>query len=162
MLSFVRFLKQSAMVKETVKFKRTRRQKIAALFIFIGVVCLVAGVAAAIPQEMSYQGKLTDSGGSPVTGTYSIVFTIYDAESGGSSQWTETKSVSVETGLFNVMLGSTSPISSEVFATGEVWLGVKVGADSEMSPRKKLVTSAYAFNADTLDGHDWTEIPPDG
>jgi len=91
-------------------------------------------------------------------------FTIYDAETGGASQWTETQgSVAVNKGIFNVILGSGSdgnpettgdnnPISPSVFYSSQRWLGVKVGSDSEMTPRQKLTSVPYAYSADNLGG----------
>ncbi len=57
------------------------------------VLIVVAGsVNADAPTAMNYQGLLTDAGGTPVANAgYSVVFTIYDAASVGSSKWTETQ-----------------------------------------------------------------------
>jgi len=79
--------------------------------------------------------------------------------SGGTALWTETQTVTVRGGLFNVLLGSAESLSAEDF-TGSTYLGVKVGADPEMTPRHQIVSVAYAIhareatNADTLDGED--------
>ena len=107
---------------------------------------------AAVPTTMSYQGKLSDSGGNPVTGTVSIKFTIYNASTGGTALWTETQSsVSVNNGLFTVILGSVTPQSSSVFSGSTRYLGVKVGTDAEMTPRQKLNSASFAFKADVAD-----------
>jgi hypothetical protein len=132
------------------------------IFIGICVVILVAmGVwAASPPTLMNYQGKLTDANNVPVDdGTYSIVFSIYDDPSAGSTFWTETRSVSTESGFFNVLLGENTAIDGDIFATQEsLYIGIKVGADAEMTPRQRIVTAGYAFNADTLDGYDSTDF----
>jgi len=39
---------------------------------------------------MSYQGKLNDKNGVPVSGSVTMTFTIYDAATGGNALWTET------------------------------------------------------------------------
>ena len=45
----------------------------------------------AIPQRMNYQGKLTDETGELVAdGTYDMIFSIYDAATVGTQEWTET------------------------------------------------------------------------
>ncbi|MFH1683737.1 MAG: hypothetical protein ABIA67_02510 [Candidatus Margulisiibacteriota bacterium] len=147
-------------------FKRLNvgRAKILALFLAVaGVVCLLAFPSfAAFPQQINYQGKLTDASNVPVAdGTLSIVFTIYDAASGGSSLWTETQSVSTESGFFNVVLGSATSIGLDVFTGEASYLGIKVGTDSEMTPRQQLVSvgnAFYANNADQLDGNHWAAI----
>jgi hypothetical protein len=100
---------------------------------------------------LSYQGYLTDAGGAPLTGDVDITFRLYDAPSGGAALWTEThtgqNAVPVEDGLFNVMLGSLTPISSTVWSSGASYLGVQVGNDGEMSPREKLGTVPHAMQA---------------
>ena len=55
---------------------------------------------AAVPTLINYQGYLTDSGGNPVAdGDYSITFSLYTVASGGSSEWTETQTVTVAGGV---------------------------------------------------------------
>ena len=120
--------------------------------------------ATGVPNFINYQGKLTSTSGVPLTGTYSMIFTIYEAESGGTSQWTETQSsVTVNKGIFSVILGSgadgnpettgdNNPISPYVFYDSNRWIGVKVGTDSEMTPRQRLTSVPYAYSADNLGG----------
>ena len=89
---------------------------------------------------LSYQGYLTDAGGTPLDGEVGITFRLYSAPTGGSALWSEThtggNAVPVSDGLFNVMLGSLTPIPSNVWASGAAYLGVQVGDDSEMTPRE--------------------------
>jgi len=91
---------------------------------------------------LSYQGYLTDASGEPLSGDVDITFRLYDAPSGGAALWTEAhtgdNAVPVEDGLFNVMLGSLTPISSTVWSSGTSHLGVQVGNDGEMSPREAI------------------------
>jgi hypothetical protein len=52
-------------------------------------------------------------------------------------------------------LGSVTTLPGSVnFNSTPLYLGVKVGADSEMTPRIQLTTSPYSFNSDLLDGLD--------
>ncbi len=107
---------------------------------------------AQVPQLMNYQGYLTDGGGSPVNGTRSIDFRIYDASTGGTLLWSETHSVTVVEGVFNVLLGSvTDPIPYTLFEDGERYFTLQVGSDAEMTPRKQLVSVGYAFRANAAD-----------
>ena len=64
-------------------------------------------------------------------GSYSVVFTIYDAPSGGTNLWMETQSVFTNGGLFNVNLGSLAPLGDVVFSGTTRYLGIKVGADPD-------------------------------
>jgi hypothetical protein len=104
---------------------------------------------------MNYQGQLTDSSGVPVAdGAYSIQFTIYDAPTAGAVVWQETQaSVQSSKGLFNAILGSVVPISLGANYANDLWLGVKVGADAEMTPRQQLLPAVYAYNAKRLNGN---------
>jgi hypothetical protein len=110
---------------------------------------------AAINPQINFQGKLTNTDGTNVTnGTYSIVFSIYTVASGGSNIWTETQSsVTVTDGIFRVALGSVTALPGSVdFNTNSLYLGIKVGADAEMTPRVQFTAAPYAFNSDRLGG----------
>jgi hypothetical protein len=125
-------------------------------FIFISVLIILVSLAglclAGIPKMINYQGMLTGSDGkTPVTnGNYSILFSIYNTSSGGSSLWSHTYNLSVTNGLFNVILGdSSAPINLPFDTT--YWLGIKVGADAELSPRIRLTSVGYAYRASVAD-----------
>ena len=66
-------------------------------------------VGGASTGTMAYQGRLADPDGTPLTGSYSMIFRLYSLASGGAPLWEETwtgpNSVAVSDGLFNVMLG---------------------------------------------------------
>jgi len=125
--------------------KRIIFSALAATFILIGVVL------AAVPGEIAYQGVLRDNSGRPLTGNYSMVFTIYDSAVGGADLWHETQTVAVEAGLYNVQLGSVTAITSLVFNGYTRYLGIKVGTDSEMTPRIPMITVPYAFRSVVAD-----------
>jgi hypothetical protein len=96
------------------------------------------------PLLISYQGLLTDATGTPVPdGQLSIRFALYKQSEGGSNVWSETQSVSITSGVFDIYLGSESEIPPELFEY-QLWLGVKVGTDGEMTPRTLLGVAPYA------------------
>jgi len=66
-----------------------------------------------------------------------------------------TNRIYVINGLFSVMMGTLSNLSTVDF-NQTLYLGVKVGTDSEMIPRKILGAVPGAFEADKLDGIDST------
>ncbi len=112
---------------------------------------------AQVPQKINFQGKLNDASGNPFEGTVTMQFNIYSTETGGTALWSETQTVTVTGGIFSVILGSVNPIPYSVFSASERYLGVKVGNDPEMTPRKKLVSVGYSFrtyDSDKLDGED--------
>jgi hypothetical protein len=102
---------------------------------------------------ISYQGRLADSSGDPVTTSgVGMQFRLYNTDTGGSSQWQEPHTaVPVEDGLFHVLLGSTNPIPVSLLANNStLWLGITVGADSEMTPREQIASVPYAMIASTV------------
>ena len=130
---------------------RYRRYMLTAL-VALGALAM-STVQAAVPTLINYQGRLADGDGAPLDTTVSMVFTIYDSEAGGISKWTETQpSVSVAGGLFNVLLGSVTPISDSVFKAPARYLGVQVGSDPELIPRSRIVSVGYAQRVATVDG----------
>jgi hypothetical protein len=112
------------------------------------VALLTTLASAQVPQMINYQGKLTTAAGAPLNGNYQMVFTIYDADVAGNVFWTETQpAVAVDKGVFNVLLGSVSSIPYSVFDGSTRYLGVKVGGDPEITPRKAMVSVPYAYRA---------------
>ncbi|NCC31613.1 MAG: hypothetical protein EOM24_06240 [Chloroflexia bacterium] len=101
----------------------------------------------ATTTTISYQGHLTNPGGTPVSATLPMTFNLYTASTGGTAVWTEQRSgsnaVPVSNGLFNVALGSVTPIPVNLFGA-PLWLGISVNGDAEMSPREQLASVPYA------------------
>ena len=131
-----------------------RKQSITTFLIAAFVAMALAPLATAgVPQLMNYQGRLTDAGGAPLDTTVSMVFTIYDDSTGGTAKWTETQpSVTVTGGTFNVLLGSINPISDTLFTNPELYLGIQIASNPEISPRTRLITTPYTFRAATVRG----------
>lgn len=134
-----------------------------------------ARAANTLPSTMNFQGRLTDATGNVVAnGSYNVRFTIYNASS--AAIWTETREttnrVTVSGGLFNLQLGSVVPLTPSLFASTGLTLGVTMANpatatcstaacqtwEAEMTPRSPIATSAYAFNADTVDGIDGASL----
>ena len=122
----------------------------------VGAITLGAPLAATTSTgTIAYQGRLADAGGNPLTNTYNMIFRLYGVAAGGTplweEQWTGSSSVSVSDGLFNVMLGSLTPIPQSVITSNSnLFLGITVGTDSEMSPRVQLGSIPYAVQALTV------------
>jgi hypothetical protein len=89
-----------------------------------------------------------------VNGDLPMTFALYDAPTGGTAVWTEERSgsntVPVTAGLFNVLLGSVTPIDVNLFQQQGLWLGISVNGDAEMTPREPLSDVAYASVAGTV------------
>jgi N-acetylneuraminic acid mutarotase len=143
---------------------RTPTKKIISLFFVIFLALVVFAISnvsqASINSQINFQGKLTNPDGTNVTnGNYSIDFSIYTVSSGGSSTWTETQSVAVADGIFNVQLGSVNSLPGSVdFNSSSLYLGIKVGSDAEMTPRVRLTAAPYAFNSTLFSGLATTDF----
>ncbi|MCC7356076.1 MAG: hypothetical protein IT410_00465 [Candidatus Doudnabacteria bacterium] len=127
---------------------------------------------AAFPKLINFQGKLTavSTSTNVANGTYAMEFKIYDDPTAGSLLWTETydqpsgscAKPTVTSGVFNVKLGTCNAITFDVTG-GALYLSVNfaptgVAYDGEMSPRKQLVASAFAFNANNVVGDGRIDI----
>ncbi|MBD3218804.1 MAG: hypothetical protein GF310_11035 [candidate division Zixibacteria bacterium] len=124
------------------------------LFLLISVMLFAAiQNIAAVPLELSQQGRLLDSSGEPVSdGNYQITYEIYDSAEGGNLLWSETKNVSISDGFYSVTLGTTTALLPDVFGPSsgtsagplrETYLQISLGGEV-LSPRQKLVSSPSA------------------
>ena len=141
-----------------------------------------ASAAQTIPYKMNFQGRLTDTTGQPVAnGSYNMKFRIFDASSGGSEQWSETREttnrITVTNGLFSTQLGDVTPLPVGIFTTQNLYFEIELPTpatatcstascasftEGAMTPRSKLGSSPYAFNADTIDGIDGASLAQQG
>ena len=125
---------------------------------------LSLSLSAGIPQTLNYQGRLRQNiAGFPVVPDAlgnTVTFNIWPTLSGGTIPlWTETylgasNGVSTVGGLFNVALGSVTPLTlpfDQPYFLEIVWTN-SVGAAETMSPRQPLTTAPYAFNAQNVVG----------
>ena len=84
------------------------------------------------------KNQLLGLSGEPIRGDHhSLVdrFKIYNVPSGGAALFTETQTVTVNNGIYNVILGTNSALTLPFDA--QYYLGVTVGADTEMTPRRR-------------------------
>jgi len=117
---------------------------------------LASLLGAGVPPLFNYQGELRDAQGSPLPdGIYDFRFRVYDdavgsdalpcGEVGATCLWEEIRSVSLQDGVYSVLLGSVTPIGPQVFDGAERFLGMRVGQDSEMTPRQRIASVPYAL-----------------
>ena len=111
---------------------------------FIGLALLLfltSNSLAQSPSTLSFQGRLTDNVGNPINNaSQSMTFALYE---GVTKIWEETQSVAVVDGVYNVLLGAVVPLDTLKF-DAQFDLGVKVGADTEITPRTQLASAATA------------------
>ncbi|NQT21433.1 MAG: hypothetical protein HQ592_17130 [Planctomycetes bacterium] len=117
------------------------------------VVAVAGGARADVPRLISYQGNLTDASG-PVSAAKTIVLGFYDADTGGNllQGFTETHTVTVKDGIFNVLIGSATPggVPPIIFdgpPGAAVYLSINVEGQ-ELLPRRQVVSVAYALRSE--------------
>jgi hypothetical protein len=83
-----------------------------------------------------------------------MTFRIYTVPNGGTPIWTSAlNDIEVTDGVFQLALGSVAALPDEVtFNNADLYIGVTVDADPEMSPRIQLTAAPYSFNSAALDG----------
>ena len=139
------------------------QQALAGAVVALLAACIVftaSTAEAAINKQLYFQGILKDSNGTAVAdGAYDMVFSIYTNATGTTPLWTGTHTtangneVNVKSGVFGILLGSGAGNALNLdFNTDELYLGITVESDSEMTPRQRIGAAPYAFNADTVDG----------
>jgi len=114
------------------------------VFIAIALLCLLCStvMAAPVTQNITYQGMLTNAAGTPLAGTYTVTFKLYEVSSGGVALATDTHSVQASKGVFTTQITAASGF----FDGRALWLGITVGADAEMTPRQELRPVPYALS----------------
>ncbi len=141
---------------------------------FASMLQLSTGSAqAATSNTLNFQGRLLNASGDLVAdGTYNVQFNLYYVSSGGSSQWTETRTnqggnpVTIQNGYYSVYLGDTTSggtafpssidwsedlyLGMTIRGTGSCSFGACTPADSEMTPRFKLTAVPYALRASNV------------
>ncbi len=122
--------------------------------VFLALLIAPVGLAQATPLTLNHQGLLTDNGGVPLSGSFSLSFSLYSAPTGGVALWTEAQTVTVTNGLYQATLGNTTPLSSALFSGAQpaTHLGVTVGTDPEISPRSALSSAPYSLNSASVEG----------
>ncbi len=107
---------------------------------------------AQAPEAISYQGNLTDTQGSPVTGMRDITVKLYTAASQGNLVWSGLyNNVSVTQGVFSVVLAGGTPQLNYVAFDRPLYVEVTVANEDGsspqvLSPRTPLTSSPYALS----------------
>jgi len=98
---------------------------------------------AAVYGRVPIQGHLTDADGNPLDGSYSVTARIYDVDMGGAALCEDTDGVPVDNGLFNMNIDSCSAADID---GRQLYLGIEVAADGEMTPRQAIYPVPYAWS----------------
>jgi hypothetical protein len=129
-----------------------------ALF-FVFVITGVAGTflyareaRAAVNSTMNFQARVLQANGAVIPdGSINVQFNLYNVSSGGTTQWTETQSLTAKNGYITASLGSITPFPGTIDWSQEQWLTLNVNSDGEMNPRMKVTGVPYAFRSGQAD-----------
>jgi hypothetical protein len=117
----------------------------------------VLGIPTNVPSYLSFQGLLTDSSGNPITTETHFRFSLYNnlTASGSAKLYEEAKWIKPDQdGIFNTLIGDTIGLDKTIFRDNtDLFLGVTVNENAEMTPRQRVATVAYAFNSQYLQGY---------
>ncbi|HPB30472.1 MAG TPA: hypothetical protein PLB62_03355 [Candidatus Sumerlaeota bacterium] len=111
--------------------------------------------ASAIPGVISYQGRLTDAAGLPITTPAEVTFTFWDAETDGAriGTFSDTDTVTPsKDGLFTTTIGDDpgNPIPESTFASDSVWLNISVDG-TNLAPRTRMISVMYSMKSRAAD-----------
>ena len=113
-----------------------RRLRAGALLL---VVSLAPAALAVVPGEINYQGLLLDSGGNAITGPTDLDFALFEVASGGASVWSESHlDVDVLDGVYDVILGSTTPVAASRTRSSRHSIAAEISVASARDRRPDL------------------------
>ena len=106
--------------------------------------------ALAVPQQLSQQGRLLDSAGTPIEGTQNLTFSVYESTISNTPLWSETVTILFSNGFYATMLGTdtSNPLDSDLLAQEPLYLELQINNDSPLQPRYKLGGVPYARLSD--------------
>ena len=116
---------------------------------------LLGTAQADVPQQLHYNGYLTNAAGEAVdcpdsiqcADSFDFTFRLYQSAESGDPIWEESlDSIALYMGSFHVQLGTVNPLSAELL-DGNLWLAVKVNDQGEMAPRQAISSAPFALRA---------------
>lgn len=136
---------------------------------------------AVVPSLISYQGHVSNGTGteigSPTPVNRTVTFRLWNhasATADANRLYAESAVVSINNGDFSVLIGQGTPTGEStvyasladagVFNGNEIFLGITVDdgnagtTDVEISPRQRIVTTAFAFRAKVAESVDSAAI----
>ncbi|MBI2107894.1 hypothetical protein HYT54_02105 [Candidatus Woesearchaeota archaeon] len=108
------------------------------------VVLLIAGYATAAPNQITVQGKLTNTAGAALgSTTVNLTFKIYDSFTNGIELWMYQQNITTDAnGVYDIILKNLNLTFADQY-----YMGVTIGSDNESAPRINLTSSPYSFRA---------------
>jgi len=121
------------------------------IFIYLIMFILVSVSVFAVPNSLNIQGKLTNTNNQIQTGTFNFTFRLYDAYTSGNMLYEKANlTATTDTrGVYDIILTDIN-----ISFDKQLYLGIEVNADGEMSPRINLTSVPYTFRANISDELD--------
>lgn len=127
--------------------------------LIIASVFLCATAMAQSENVLVFQGELANQSHQFLEGTYSIHFSIWSTQTGGTSAlWSQQiSSVTISKGFLSVLLGGTAaPFPTDLFsASTERYLEIRVNdgsGEETLSPRMRVTSSLYTVASEESSG----------
>jgi len=104
-----------------------------------------------VPHLTGYQGRLLRADGTAATGTATVTFFVYAADTGGTPLWQESQTLGLSDGYYATFLGLVATPPGTLFDGAARWLEVRVGSET-LAPRQQIGSVAYAVTARSVAG----------
>jgi hypothetical protein len=124
---------------------------------------LIMAAALAAPWQIPVQGAVTGVDGAPAQGVQNVTFAFHTAAT-GQPVWSTTGPVAFVDGTFAAWISHDGSVIPNFGAQPAWWLSITLqdGVPSTPAPIGAAPLANYAAqagDADTVDGHDWSEVP---
>lgn len=115
---------------------RIPRLRILVAALFVAALTLTSTATTAFAgQIIAFEGRLQDSQRKPVSGVYTLSFSLHKKRKGGRSEWSESHFVAVDGGTYHVELGSKRDIGPTL-KLDKLYLAVSLTGGSEIVREK--------------------------
>ena len=117
------------------------------LALLLSLALAASAHAAGTPGTISFVARLADAG-QPITGAHDLDVALFDASTGGTAVWSESRTgVTIPSdGILYLDLGSVTPLDANVFSGGKKYLEVTIDAQIT-TPRIVIESAPYAIRS---------------
>jgi len=131
--------------------KRIVSSKLIIISLVLSLLILLSSLVLATPNSINIQGKITNPSDNILTGTFNFTFRIYDTYTGGNKLYEKANLTSATDprGVYDIIIKDIN-----ISFDKQLYLGIELNSDGEMSPRINLTSVPYSFRANTSDELD--------
>ena len=115
--------------------------------------CFCVTAINAGPPLLNYQGQLTPKQNEEMPNPLTITFTLYNTPTTLQPLWQESQNVTHNDGIFHTLLGNISPFPKTLFDEDNLYLEIRIAEEPALQPRQRIVSVAYAMQANNATGH---------